>query len=117
MQEPVSLMSWKGQEHLVNLELFDQTCKIGDCTDNRYSDVELACRNFVADDTHDMEAVLRKHVHAADEHLASGARAHHENTLRPHSLPAQPRLVLAEQIALTGHQDGCQQNRRDECES
>jgi len=45
----------------------------------RSEDVEVAQGNVAADDAHNVEAILRKHVHATDGHLAAGDGAHHQH--------------------------------------
>src|SRR6266852_3493024 len=108
-QRPVA--SRQCEENLVDVQLIDQSGQVLNGSHDAHAGELRAWWVAVIRDTNHVVPVLWKHAHSLNEHLAAGTGADHQHALGADALPAQPRLVLAQQIALSCHQHDGQQDR------
>src|SRR5487761_1121314 len=92
------------EENLVGPRNLGDAVQLGDPAHHRHTRKAGSGCAMVVHHAHDLEPILRKHVHSLDQELAFRPGADHQHPLRPDALPAKPGLELPQKVALPGHQ-------------
>ena len=111
MKQEVAITTRHRQESLVDLQRVDEPVQVVEASNHGHAGELVAWVLLLVHDSHHVVAVLRKHVHALDEHLAARPCADHEHAVGADALPPQSRFVLAQKVPLHRQQDRAQKDR------
>src|SRR5205809_179739 len=82
----LAITAGHGQERFIDLEIVDEAVQVVEDSHHGHAGELVARMLLLVHDSDHVVAVLRKHVHALDEHLAAKACADHQHAVSTYAL-------------------------------